>query len=180
MQIAYDEHVGVDRGTGAAACYEELIEAWNGRDADRFAAAFADDGVVIGFDGSEQVGRAAIGEELGRIFEDHETATYVTKVRSVRLVRDDVALLQAVCGMIPPGGSDLLPERHARQTVLAAREADEWRIALFQNTPAQLHGRADLVERLTDELREVARRERGDQMGLRGTPPGQCSAGIGA
>jgi hypothetical protein len=30
-------------------------------------------------------------------------------------------------------------------------------VVLYQNTPAQLHGRPDLVERLTEELRGEAR-----------------------
>jgi len=30
----------------------------------------------------------------------------------------------------------------------------EWRIKLFQNTPAQFHGRPELVEQMTDELRK--------------------------
>jgi len=47
------------------------------------AAAIAPDGLVIGFDGSQMSGRDEVAEELGRIFADHETATYVTKVRSV-------------------------------------------------------------------------------------------------
>ena len=29
----------------------------------------------------------------------------------------------------------------------------QWRIALFQNTPAQFHGRPEAAEALTDELR---------------------------
>lgn len=42
--------------------------------------------------------------------------------------------------------------------MIAARDDDEWRIVLFQNTPAQFHGRPDLVTQLTAELREMAER----------------------
>ncbi|MGZ4033139.1 MAG: SgcJ/EcaC family oxidoreductase, partial [Tumebacillaceae bacterium] len=31
----------------------------------------------------------------------------------------------------------------------------DWQIALFQNTPAQFHGRPELVEQMTAELREL-------------------------
>jgi uncharacterized protein (TIGR02246 family) len=136
--------------------YAELIAGWNDRRGDAFAAGFAPDGGVVGFDGSEMQGHDAIAAEMERIFADHETAPYVTKVRSVRLLGPDAAVLRAVVGMIPPGGSDLEPARNAHQTLVAAKQDGEWRIVLFQNTPAQFHGRPDLAERLTQELREVS------------------------
>ena len=137
--------------------YEELIAGWNDRDGAAFAAGFAPDGAVIGFDGSELEGRDAIAAEMQRIFADHETAPYVTKVKSVRLLSSEAAVLRAVAGMIPPGQSDLEPARNAHQTLVAAKQGGEWRIVLFQNTPAQFHGRPDLAERLTQELREAAK-----------------------
>jgi len=66
-------------------------------------------------------------------------------------------VLRAVVGMIPSGGSDIEPARNAHQTLVAAKQDGEWRIVLFQNTPAQFHGRPDLAERLTRELRQVSR-----------------------
>ena len=137
--------------------YDELIAGWNDRRGDAFAAGFAPEGAVVGFDGSEQQGREAIAAELERIFADHETTPYVTKVKSVRLLGPEAAVLRAVVGMIPPGGSDIEPARNAHQTLVAAKQDGEWRIVLFQNTPAQFHGRPDLAERLTRELRQVSR-----------------------
>jgi uncharacterized protein (TIGR02246 family) len=137
--------------------YEELIAGWNDRSGEAFAAGFGPDGAVVGFDGSEQQGRDAIAAEMERIFADHETAPYVAKVKGVRLLGPEVALLRAVVGMIPPGQSDIEPTRNAHQTVVAQKQDGEWRIVLFQNTPAQFHGRPDLAERLTQELREVSR-----------------------
>ena len=32
---------------------------------------------------------------------------------------------------------------------------DGWRIALYQNTPAQFHGRPELSRALTEELRQL-------------------------
>jgi uncharacterized protein (TIGR02246 family) len=138
------------------ALYEQLIGGWNEQSGERFAAPFADDGHVIGYDGSEQSGREQIASEMQRIFDDHETASYVANVRSVQLLGDDAALLRAVVGMIPPGASELNPERNAHQTVVATTRDGEWRIVLFQNTPAQFHGRPELAEALTDELRRAA------------------------
>ena len=129
--------------------------AWNARDAAAFAAQFAEDAAIIGFDGSEMTGRAAIAATLRQIFTDHITPAYVGKIRSLRLLAPEVALLHALVGMVPPGKTDLDPQLHALQVCLATRQAGAWRIAHFQNTPAQLHGRPDLVAELTQELREL-------------------------
>ena len=143
--------------------YRRIIDAWNAGDADAFAAAFLDDGEVVGFDGSQLAGRAAIVAELGRIFADHPTGRYVAKVRSVRSLAPDVALLRAVAGMVPAGQSDLKPELNAVQALLAIRRDAEWRAVLFQNTPAQFHGRPDLVEALTAEL--ALERDQAEEIG---------------
>jgi len=143
--------------------YRRIIDAWNAGDAEAFAAAFLDDGEVVGFDGSQLAGRAAIAAELGRIFADHPTGRYVAKVRSVRSLAPDVALLRAVAGMVPAGQSDLKPELNAVQALLAIRRDAEWRAVLFQNTPAQFHGRPDLVEALTAEL--ALERDQAEEIG---------------
>ena len=103
-------------------------------------------------------GRGEVRDELGRIFADHTTATYVTKVRSVRGLGADVGLLHAVVGMVPPDGSEIMPQQNAIQTVVASRDDEGWTAALFQTTPAQFHGRPELTEALTAELTEVAAR----------------------
>jgi hypothetical protein len=58
-------------------------------------------------------------------------------------------------GVVPPGSSELEPARNAHQTVVATRQDDRWQIVLFQNTPAQFHGRPELLEQMTHELRDV-------------------------
>ena len=82
------------------------------------------------------------------------TAPYVSKVRSVLLLSPDVAILRAIVGMVPPGQVDLNPALNAHQTVAAKRDGI-WRIELLQTTPAQFHGRPDLVQQMTEELRQV-------------------------
>jgi hypothetical protein len=57
-----------------SALYRQLLGAWNKRNAAEFAALFAEDGNVVGFDGSQVDGRAEIEAHLGRIFADHPTA----------------------------------------------------------------------------------------------------------
>lgn len=53
--------------------YARLLGAWNARDAGGFAALFAEDGVSIGFDGSQVTGEE-IRDQIGGIFSDHPTA----------------------------------------------------------------------------------------------------------
>src|SRR5579871_4848224 len=135
--------------------YQQLLDSWNSRNADAFASSFAEDGHVIGFDGSQMAGQDEIASTLRQIFADHPTGTYVCKVREVRLLSPGVALLRAVVGIMPHGQSDINPTLNAHQTLVATKQDDQWRIALFQNTPAQFHGRPDLVQQLTEELRQL-------------------------
>jgi uncharacterized protein (TIGR02246 family) len=135
--------------------YEALIEAWNHRDAGGMARLFASQGVQIGFDGSTAIGPADILQHLDPIFKDHPTARYVTKIKSVRLLGSGTALLTAIAGMVPPGTDDIAPQINAHQTVVATVENGAWMIELFQNTPAQFHGRPELVDAMTEELREL-------------------------
>ncbi|MFL5894919.1 MAG: SgcJ/EcaC family oxidoreductase [Thermoleophilaceae bacterium] len=146
-------------GEGAIrALYRQIVDGWNSHNGDAFAAPFADDGEMIGFDGSRVSGRDRIAAELGRIFADHETAPYIVKVRGVRALGADAAVLEAAAGMIPAGSSDIEPSRNAWQTLVAERRGGDWQVVLFQTTPAQYHGRPDEVERMTAELAEVAKR----------------------
>jgi uncharacterized protein (TIGR02246 family) len=135
--------------------YEQLLQAWNGRRADEYAAAFAEDGSVIGFDGSSMNGRAEIASALRGIFESHQTAAYVAKVREIREPGPGVVLVRSVVGMVPPGKSELNPAVNALQTLVAVAEGGDMRIALLQNTPAAFHGRPELAEQLTRELTDA-------------------------
>lgn len=135
--------------------YGQLLDAWNGRSSRKFAALFAEEATVVGFDGSLMNGPAEIEGALNQIFADHPTAAYIGKIREVRFLTPEVALLRAVVGMVPSGQSDLNPAVNAIQSLVAMKGKDEWRITLFQNTPAQFHGRPDLADALTQELRQL-------------------------
>jgi uncharacterized protein (TIGR02246 family) len=141
----------------AAALYRALLDAWNRRDASDFAALFAADGSMVGFDGSQDDGRAEIASHLGAIFSSHQTPVYVGKVREVRFPAPAVAILRAVSGLIPPGQQDINPALNAIQTLVAVRHDGNWRVEMYHNTPAAFHGRRDMSEALTAELRAVLR-----------------------
>lgn len=137
------------------ALHYRLLEAWNDRDPAAYAGLMTHDAEVVGFDGSQMCGAAEIERTLARIFADHDTAEYVSIVRSVRFLRPDVASLRAVAGMVPRGDTDLDPAVTCVQMLVAVLGEAGWRIAAFQNTPAAFHGRPAEREALTRELREA-------------------------
>jgi uncharacterized protein (TIGR02246 family) len=134
------------------ALYRAILEGWNAQDASAFAAPFAEDGEVIGFDGSQVAGRAQIETEMAAIFADHATGRYVGITRNVRQLGADIALLHAVSGVVPAGAYAIQPELNAIQSLVAQRQAEGWRVIMYQNTPAAFHGRPELADALTDEL----------------------------
>lgn len=137
--------------------YSDLLAAWNRRSAVDMAALVTADVTMIGFDGSQMEGREVVEQTLAGIFADHPTATYVAKVRVVRFPTSDVGVLRAVVGMVPRGQTELKPDVNAIQTMVAVKASEKWLVTLFQNTPAAFHGRPELSQQLTDELREVQR-----------------------
>ena len=142
--------------------YHALLDAWNRRRGDDFAAQFTDDGEVVGFDGSRYVGAAAIAAAMNAVFAGHETARYVAAVRSVRPLGRDAAVLSAGAAMVArwpiravqgrrlPSGHD---HPAAARTVLFATL---WTPAgdLHVGT-THLAWRPEESERLTAELRAL-------------------------
>jgi uncharacterized protein (TIGR02246 family) len=117
------------------------------------SSGFADDGELIGFDGSQTAGRLSIAAEFRKIFGSHQTPLYLALIRSVRPMAHGVAVLHAHAGMIPAGGNDLDPDLLTVHTMVAVDDAGRWRIALLQATPAAWHQREDAREALLGELR---------------------------
>ncbi|HEX7211313.1 MAG TPA: SgcJ/EcaC family oxidoreductase [Propionibacteriaceae bacterium] len=138
------------------ALYAKLIAGWNAKDGEAMAEPFAEDGTIIGFDGSISSGKETIGAEMSTIFGDHETARYVVKVQSVRPLGPQAMILRAIAGLVPPGQTAINSETNSHQTLIAEEQQGQWRIVLFQNTAAQFHGRPQLVEEMTRELQAVA------------------------
>jgi uncharacterized protein (TIGR02246 family) len=132
--------------------YRSLLDAWNARDARAFADHFTPDGECIGFDGTEMQGAAEIAAALAKIFADHPTARYVSKVRSVRMLGPDTFVLRAVAGMVPPGKNEINPKTNAVQVAVAVKG----KLSSFQNTPAAYHGRDEDAAALTREPQTLA------------------------
>jgi len=137
------------------ALYKRLIGRWNHRDAAGMAALFTDDGSQVGFDGGTVNGRPEIEAHLAPIFASHPTPPFICKVREVRRLGEAAALLRAIVGMVPPGSVDINPALNAIQTLVAERVDGQWRVALFQNTPAAFHGCPEEIQSLSAELRKL-------------------------
>jgi uncharacterized protein (TIGR02246 family) len=143
--------------------YNRLIDAWDKRNARDYALQFASDATLVGFDGTQVNGQLEIGAHVSEVFTHHQTPCYVSVVREVRLLANDVTLLRANTGLIPPGKEDIDPNLNAVQSMVAVQKGGAWKIAVFQNTPAAFHMRPELGKQLTEELRaklkEKPRRE---------------------
>ena len=133
--------------------YRRLLQAWNDRDAAAMAGVFAAEGSMVGFDGSNITGAAAILEHLQPILTKLPTPTYVASVREVRQLGPDAALLRAAAGMVPRGKGNINPALNAIQCLIAVQQNCEWRVAHFQTTPAAFHEHPERSDALCEELR---------------------------
>lgn len=117
------------------ALYVQLMNGWNAGDGAAFAAAFADDGELVGFDGTHHRGRDEIARSHQVLFDKWLKGTrLIGSVESVRFVSADVAVVRAHGGTILGGKSQPAPERASIQTLVATRAAGTWRLAAFHNT----------------------------------------------
>jgi uncharacterized protein (TIGR02246 family) len=151
--VTADDPSSTDWERGTRELYARLLEAWDKRNARDFALLFASGGNLVGFDGSQVDGQLEVGAHLTEIFTHHQTPRYVSIVREVRLLANDVSVLRANTGLLPPGKEDIDPALNAVQSMVAVLKAGSWKIALLQNTPAAFHERPDLAKKLSEELR---------------------------
>lgn len=135
--------------------YQELLNQWNEKKAQEMAALFTSEGSMVGFDGSQINGAKEIEAHLASIFSQYPTGRFINIIREVRPLGADVALVCGNVGMVPRGYADINPAVNAVQSMVAVKQGGQWRVALFQNTPAAFHGRPEDAEKLSQELREV-------------------------
>ncbi|WP_299951959.1 SgcJ/EcaC family oxidoreductase [uncultured Modestobacter sp.] len=147
---------GHPQDTQIRALYARFLAGWNQRSGVSVSSVFADDGEIIDFDGTLRSGRLSIAADMRRMFSEHQTPAFVGVVRSVRKLTDNVAVLHAVAGMVPPGADAVDPALHTVHVLTAVEDGGRWRVAVLQSTPARYGGRADALAALTAEL-EAAR-----------------------
>jgi len=138
------------------ALYFQMIDGWNRGSGDDFAAPFGEDGDLVGFDGTHLKGREEIASFHQQLFDTFlKGSRLIGKIRNVRFLTPDVAIMHVVGGTIMAGQTDIEPERNSIHTLVVMKGSDgKWRLAAFQNTRAQFIGRPDLSQALTEELRK--------------------------
>ena len=143
------------------ALYQRAMDGWNMGSGAAFAAAWTDDGHLIGFDGTHLTSR----EDIAR-FHEPLLQTYLKGTRLVGHVTDvqvpapDVAVLHARGGTIMRGASTPAPERDSIQTLVAVRRHEEWQLLAFQNTrvrPISRNAVGTLIWLVSDWLWKVLR-----------------------
>ena len=140
--------------------YRELMDSWNRGSGEAFAAVFTEDGDLVAFDGTHFEGRAQIAPFHQELFDKWLKGTrLVGRVKDVRFLSPDVALMHAVGSTIMRGKSVPSPERDSIQTLVATRQNGEWRLAAFQNTRLRImrNGVAFLVSTFSDLLWKIFR-----------------------
>jgi uncharacterized protein (TIGR02246 family) len=111
--------------------YEQLMNGWNRGDGEAFAAAFAQDGDLIGFDGTHLKGIDEIVSFHQPLFEKWLKGTrLVGEVTSIKFLSPDVALMHAIGSTVMRGKSQPSPERDSIQTLVAAQRDGEWRLEM--------------------------------------------------
>ena len=99
--------------------YRELMDGWSRGRGDAFAAAIAEDGDLIAFDGPHIEGREEIAPFHQQLFDKWlKGSRLVVKVENVRFLRPDVALMHAVGGTVMRGKNEPSPERDSIQTLV--------------------------------------------------------------
>jgi uncharacterized protein (TIGR02246 family) len=138
------------------ALYQQFMDGWNAASGDAFAAPFEQDGDLVGFDGTHIKGRQEIASFHQHLFDMFlKGSRLVGKVRNVRFLASDVAVMHAVGGTVMAGKIDLDPERNSVQTLVAVKRDGKWNLTAFQNTRATYVGRPEESQKLTEELQAL-------------------------
>jgi uncharacterized protein (TIGR02246 family) len=136
--------------------YQKKIEGWNNGDGEKFAEPYTEDADYIGFDGTYLKGRQEIASFHQMLFDKFLSGSrLIGKIKSIRFLTSDVAVVVAIGGTIEAGQSNINPERNSIHTIIAIKHVNsKWFFTAFQNTRAQYLGRPDKVEELTRELEQ--------------------------
>lgn len=134
--------------------YDQFIKSWNDQSADGMADLITENGHMIGYDGSQMDGPEDVRKTIGEIFKQYPTGIFITVTKDIRFLSDKIAFLRASSGIVPRGGDDINPNVNAHQTMIAVEENGQWKISLFQNTPAQYHMAPEKKDEMSAELRK--------------------------
>ena len=149
MGSSYDEDA-------IRALYQQKIDGWNSGNGKAFAAPYTEDSDYIGFDGTYLKGREEIASLHQMLFDKFvKGSRLVGKIRRIRFLTSNIAIVVAVGGTVMAGQSDIDPERNSIHMLVAIKQNGKWRFTAFQNSRAQFIGRPQEAQALTDELRQL-------------------------
>lgn len=114
-----------------------MIALWASHDSDAFADLFVEDATMI-LPGVLCRGRAAIGEFMSTSFDGRYAGTRVTgaPIAMHSLGTDCVALITEG-GVLHDAEQSLSAAEAIRASWIAVRDADTWRLAVYQNSPSE-------------------------------------------
>ena len=114
--------------------FERMCAAWTAGDAEGYGACFTEDSDYVSYDGTHARGRRDMVANHDRLFRGVLAGSaLVGEVESVRHLRDDVAVMHATGSVQMPWRASLPKRRLSRQTIVAVRTDDGWRIAALHN-----------------------------------------------
>ena len=96
--------------------YQQMVDGWNRGSGEVFAAPYAQDGVLVGYDGTYLKGRREIASLHQQIFDRFVKGSHFGwKIRSVRFLTADVALIHAISGTVMAQQLNIDQERNSIQ-----------------------------------------------------------------
>jgi uncharacterized protein (TIGR02246 family) len=126
------------------AVIDHVVASWG--DAAAYVEPFVEEARFVVVNGMELEGREAIQRTHEQVFATIFKDTRVhLNVQSVRLAREDLAIVGSVGTILPitASGEEVAEARanpYSVQTWVLTKEGEEWRIQAFQNTPRAQEG----------------------------------------
>jgi uncharacterized protein (TIGR02246 family) len=114
-----------------------LCEAWERGDGAAYAALFSEEAQYVTAPGDRLHGRKSIAESHQEIFNTIFKRTKLGRryPSTFRSITSDVVLVESAGSVLFPGESESKIPPNGLLTLVVARQADDWRIVSFQNTP---------------------------------------------
>lgn len=112
--------------------FDRLCAAWG--DATEYGDCFTEDCDYVPYDGSVTHGRPAMIATHDRLFRGVLMgSTLVGDLEQIRYPAPDVAIMHATASVLMPWRSTLPKRRLSRQTLVAVRTDDGWRMSALHN-----------------------------------------------
>jgi uncharacterized protein (TIGR02246 family) len=114
---------------------EIVVDAWARGDGQGVSMAFTEDVDFIAGDGRMVQGREALVPYFQEQFDTWLAGSrVVADVVNVRFLRDDLAVVHTVGGIMFPGETEVQPDWAGIQTWVVVNEGGEWLAAAYQNS----------------------------------------------